>query len=178
MKYLLIALILLVTAFAANSVLEYLFGQDFRIWQTAFSQMKAENWAIVLKYAIVLLPLYFCISCGINYMVRTDIPEWKDTLITVVLNTLPIWICCLINYIVAQSTPFTGRFFSDFLSSYSFLGLIPIITYINRRMYKATNSIWSSTFVCTLLVAWCIVSSLGTGDIYYSQNWLGNLIGF
>lgn len=177
MKYLLIGIILLVAGYVTNAFLGYFFGQDLRIWQTVFGDMKAENWFLVLQYGVLLLPLYFSLSCGINYMVRTDIPEWKDTLIAILLNTLPIWLLFFINVIVTGSAPFTGTFFSDFLCSYSFLGLIPIIVYINRRLYKFTNSIWASTFVCTLLVAWCLVSSLGTGDLYYSQNWLGNLIG-
>ena len=178
LKYLALSLILLVVGYVINGSLKYLFGQDLRIWQNAFSDVKPELWYLVLVYGLTILPFMFLMSCGINYTVRTDIPEWKDTLITVVVNSAPIWLLWLITTIVVNNTShFNGTFFCDFVCSYSFIGLIPIITYINRKLYKMTNSIWAGTFVCTVLIAWSLVCTLGTGDFYYPQNIWGLLLG-
>ena len=160
LKYLLCAIMLTVIGYMVSGTLDYLFGQELRIWQTAFCPMPADRWFLVLKYALVLMPMFFLMSCGVNYMVRTDLPEWKDTLITVLLNSLPVWLCCIISAIVVNSKPFYGLFFCDFVCCYSLVGSIPILTYINRKLYKLTNSVW-----------------LGTGDIYYPQTMLGVLLG-
>ena len=178
MKYLALSLMLLVVGYVINGTLEYLFGEDLRIWQNAFSDVKPELWYVVLVYGLTTLPFMFLMSCGINYTVRTDIPEWKDTLITVVVNSAPIWLLWLITVIVVNSTAhFNGTFFCDFVCSYSFVGLIPIVTYINRKLYKMTNSIWLGTFVCSVLIAWDLVCTLGTGDFYYPQNIWSLLMG-
>ena len=90
---------------------------------------------MALRYFIVLFPLYVIIAMGLNYPTRTDIPEWKDTLYTVLINSVGIWLCCLINILVAYSRPYNGLFFSSFICSYHMVTVVPLTVYLNRKLY-------------------------------------------
>ena len=52
-----------------------MFGEDFRLWMMAFTEMKAELWALVWKYALMMFPSFLLIGAATNYTVRTDIPN-------------------------------------------------------------------------------------------------------
>lgn len=156
----------------------YLFGQDLRIWQNAFSYVNADQWYLVAKNALLFMPLMFISACATNYMIRYDRPEWLDTLIVVAINSLPIILLWVISAItLAGQEAFTGTFVCDFVCAYSFLTAVPMFTYLNRKLYKLTNSVWLGTFVCSLLLGWLLVNTLGTGDGYYGQTILNTLFG-
>lgn len=177
-KYLLFAVFAVVVGYSINGMLTYLFAQDLRIWQASFSYIKADQWGLVLRLALVFLPMMFVSACAINYMVRDDRPEWLDTLIVVVINSAPIWILCVVDLLVLKYEPeFTGKFVCDFVCAYSFVSAIPIFTYLNRKLYKLTNSVWLGTFVCALLLAWLVVNVNGTGDNYAPQTVLNAFLG-
>ena len=178
LKSLAIAVILLIAAYASLAVMEYFFGQEYRIWMTEFSEMKADYWFLALRYAIILFPMFIIIAAGTNYSVRRDIPEWKDTLITVLVSSAGIWLCCLLNYVIAQNTTFNGTFFSSFICSYQMLVVVPIIVYINKKLYKLTNSIWVGAALSALIISWSFVCSLGINDTFYGQTWLGNFLSY
>ena len=175
-RHLEIALILLIAAYASLAVMQYFFGQEYRIWMTVFGEMKADYWYMALRYFIVLFPLYVIIAMGLNYPTRTDIPEWKDTLYTVLINSVGIWLCCLINILVAYSRPYNGLFFSSFICSYHMVTVVPLTAYLNRKLYKLTNSVWAGAALCALLVSWSLVCTLGINDVFYGQTWLGNFL--
>lgn len=175
-KHITLAIILVIAAYASLAMIQYFFGQEYRLWMTAFSEMKADYWYIALRYVLLLFPLYMLISMGINYGARNDIPEWKDTLICVLVNSAGIWLCCLINILVAFSKPYQGLFFSSFICSYQMLTVVPITTYLNRKMYKLTKSIWAGAALCAILVAWTLVCTLGINDVFYGQTALGNFL--
>ena len=178
LKSMAIAVILMIAAYASLAVIEYFFGQEYRIWMTEFSEMKADYWYMALRYALILFPMFIIIAAGTNYNVRSDMPEWKDTLITVLVGSVGIWLCCLLNYVIAQNTTFNGTFFSSFICSYQMLTIVPLTVYINRKMYKLTNSIWVGAALCALLISWSFVASLGINDAFYGQTWLGNFLSY
>lgn len=164
LKSLLLAVILLFAGYLSLAVVNYLFGQDFRFWQTQFPVMKNDRWSIVPSYAFLhYLPCFFVIGMAINYTVRDDIPEWKDTLLTVLINSAGIWLCCLVNYLVLRSnTPgVTANYFATFITYYYTLLFVPINVYVTRKMYKLTNSIWAGAFLNCLISAWSIVATVG-----------------
>lgn len=178
LKYLCFAVFAVVVGYSINGMLTYLFGQDLRVWQSSFSYVKADQWALVLKLALVFLPMMFVSACAINYMVRDDRPEWLDTLIVVVINSAPIWILCIVSLLVLKyEAEFTGKFVCDFVCAYSFVSAVPVFTYLNRKLYKLTNSVWLGTFVCALLLAWLVVNVNGTGDNYSPQTFLNYILG-
>ena len=173
LKCLLFAVVLLIVGYACLSVNSYLFGQDFSFWMVSLSEMKAEWWALGTHYVLLLFPMYFVLSAAINYTVRTDIPEWKDTLITIVINSAGVWACCLVNFIIAKIS-YDGTLFSSFHSAYQFLVWVPLTTYIARKMYVVTKNIWSGAMLNTFIIAWSLVSTLGVNDTYWGQNWISN----
>ena len=180
MKALLLGVILLGVSYAMLCVIEYLFNQDFRLWQTMFTEMKLEYWGILPRYFVTFVPCFLLLSMAVNYNVRSDIPEWKDTLITVLVNSAGIWLCCLINLIVMKTQSSLGsvKFFASFITYYYTLLYVPITVYINRKFYKLTNSVWAGTFVNSLMAAWFLVSSTGINFAYAGTTFGEILFGF
>ena len=173
LKCLAFSIILIIVGYTALAVSEYFFGQDFRLWMISLSDMKVEWWTLGLRYALILFPLYLVISSSVNYTIRRDIPEWKDTLITVIINSAGIWLCCLVNYILAR-TSFDGALFSNFQSSYQYVLWVPITVYLARKMYNLTKNVWTGALLNTFIITWSIMSSLGVNDTFWGQTWVGN----
>ena len=175
-KHLEIALILLIAGYMSLAVMQYFFGQEYRIWMTVFAEMKADYWYMALRYFIVLFPMYVIIALALDYPTRTDIPEWKDNVFTVFINSVGVWLCCIINILIAFSKPYNGLFFSSFICSYHMVTVVPLTTYVNRKIYKLTNSVWAGAALCAMLVSWSLVCTLGINDVFYGQTWLGNFL--
>lgn len=175
LKSVLAGLLLLCAAYGSLMVIEYFFAQDYRAWMTAFSDMKADFWFIGLKYALFIFPMYVIMGASVNYTVRTDIPEWLDTLIAIVVNSLGIWLCCLINIGIAK-TNYDGTLFSSFICSYQFLLCVPITVYLSRKLFRMTRNIWTGATLNTCIIVWSMMCSLGMNDLYIGQNVLGNFL--
>lgn len=159
------AVAVIAVCYTSLLVIRYLFNQDYRLWIAGYTDMKVEYWAIAGAYALLLLPCFLLSGMAINATLRTDIPEWKDTLITVVVNSAGLWLCCLWNII---SMLCFDKPFSLFTCTYDMVLLIPILTYFTRKFYKVTRSVWFGAFLNALLVAWSLVSSTGINDRFYA----------
>ena len=173
LKNLLLVVILIAVGYGALSVSEYFFGQDFRLWMAGLSDMKVEWWTVGTHYFIILFPMYLIISAGVNFTIRTDMPEWKDTLITVLVNSVGVWLCCLINILIAKAS-YNGTLFSSFICSYQFLFWVPLTTYIARKMYKITGNVWSGAFLNAAIITWAMMSALGVNDDYFGPYAVSN----
>lgn len=173
LKMIAIALIMIVAGYYALATSEYLFGQDFRLWMSSLGSMKNEWWTLGVNYAVILFPLYLILSVCVNYSVRTDIPEWKDTLYTVIFNSLGVWICCLMNILIALGS-YEGTLFSSFICSYQFVFWVPMTTYIARKMYLMTKSVWTGAMLNTCIICWSMLSTLGVNDTYFGPNFISN----
>ncbi len=180
MKSLLLGCILLAAGYLMLAVIEYLFNQDFRLWQTMFTEMKLEYWGILPRYFVTFIPCFLLLGMAINYNVREDIPEWKDTLNTVIINSLGIWVCCIINYFVMKNKAPGGeaQFFASFITYYYTLLYVPITVFISRKFYKLTNNVWVGTFVNSLFAAWFLVSSTGINFAYAGTTFAEIFFGF
>ena len=55
--------------------------------------------------------------------------------------------------------------------------LVPLTVLINRRLYRRTNSVWLGAFVNALLIAWVLVCSNGTSDMYYGNTLVSVIFG-
>ena len=172
LKSILLSIILLMAAYGTLMLVEYMFGEDFRLWMMVFTEMKAELWARVWNFALMMFPSFLLIGAATNYTVRTDIPEWLDTLIAVVVNSLGVWLLCLVNYI---SYAGSNALFSNFTSSYGFIIFVPLTVYVTRKMYKVTNNIWIAAALNALLLSWSICSCTGYNtSLFPEQTWVGN----
>lgn len=171
-KTVLLTVILLAAAYFVLTIIVYLFNQDFRFWMVAFTEMKVEYWRYIWRYAICMLPLYLLIGASTNYTIRRDIPQWRDTCVTVVVNSLGIFLCCGVNYLMLVSST---TLWSSFQSTYGILFLVPITVYFTRKMYNLTNSIWLGALTNSFFIAWNICSSMGLHvKVYNAQSWISN----
>lgn len=162
------------------SVIEYFFQQDFRFWMTAFGQLKANHWMYVLSHGLLCLPFFFIISLTLNYLSNVTLkgkPVLVDVLITVIINSLGIWLCCLVNYIMAYCGLMTDNLFSSFILSYGTLLLVPINCFILRSTYLKTHNVWVGVIACSLLAAWLMISISGFNGSYVPTTWMSIFLG-
>ncbi len=173
-KTVLLAVILLAVGYTTLMVTEYLFNEDYRLWMAVLTEMKVEYWQYIWRYTLVLLPFFLLIGASTNYLLRRDLPTWADTLITVVMNSAGVWLCCLVNYLIMVNT---GAAWSSFISTYSVLFLVPITVYVTRKMFSVTNSIWLGALINSMLISWSMISANGydINMVFISQNWLSTL---
>ena len=181
-KTLLLALTLLASAYISLGVIDYLFGQDYRYFTMYFSYVRPEYWIRLLPTIAIFFGAYLIIGVGVNYLSRGDGPQWKDTLMTVVIFSAGVWVACIINEVGAISAGAAGTFdnstsfFCNFMNTYHFNFTVPMVALISRVLYKRTHSIWLGALVCALLVAWSATGS-GTNDMYMPQTFLSSLLG-
>lgn len=176
LKGLLLAAILFGCAYLMLAIIEYCFGQDFRLWQTMFTEMKLEYWGILPRYAITYVIPFLLIGIATNFTVREDMPVWKDTLIAIVVNSAGAWLVCLINYIGFITKPVGTEFtlFATFITYYYCLLFIPITVIITRFMYRITHSVWPGVFVNTFIAGWSVVAAVGV-NMQYTATTFGQL---
>ncbi|MBR0428466.1 MAG: alpha/beta hydrolase [Lachnospiraceae bacterium] len=172
-KSLLITLIVLISCYMMMVITTRVFGQDFRFYETMFTEMRAECWLYALPYFLVFIVTYLIINLGINYAERTDISEGKELVLNVLFNAVGAWLVFLFSLL--SRLAWTGKSFSEFTLSYSMLLYIPVSVVINRKLYKMTKSIWLGTLVNAALLAWLMVCKNGVGDGYYAQSILNVL---
>lgn len=177
LKCLGLTLIIVIAGYYALATVDYFFGQDFRFWMLSLGTMKIDWWWLGLRYLIMLFPMYLIIGASVNYSVRTDIPEWKETLIVVVANSLGVWLCCAINIILAK-TSYSGTLFSSFICSYQFCTWVPITVYFTRKLYNMTKNIWCGALLNSCLIMWSMLSTLGVNDTFYGPHFVGNFFNF
>lgn len=176
LKLILLGIILFLVNYAFSALIKYLFNQYFAFWVYPFADMKMEYWPIFIRYFIVLFPIMFVLGLNVNIGIRTDISETKDTVITVLLNSIGIWSCCIINFICFKFF-FNGTLFSSFQNSYPMIFLIPLMTYLHRKTYKVTGSIWVGTTVITALMVWQMTSTFGVEHWYIGQSLFSIIFG-
>lgn len=167
----LLAILLIAVMYNSLLIIDYLFKEDYRLCMLTLTGMKVEYWFKAAKYAIVFVIPYFVMSACINYNLRTDIPEWKEDLIAVVMGSVGVWLLCIINYFVSKKTG-DEYLFSSFISTFQFNLWVPIILYILRKMYRITRNNWTGAVFCSCLVSWSLASTVGAHSSYIGQNWL------
>ena len=172
LKYICYAFGIFFVCYLALMVISYLFNQEFKFWCLAFLPLKGENWAYLVTYALAFFPGLFVASAAQNYTLRTELPQWKDTLLSVVLNTAGIWLCCLISIVVMMTS---GGNFSSFIGSYNIVLIVPITAYVSRKSFNITKSIWLGSILNSLFVSWCTVAYVGMNDMYIPMEFFSNL---
>ncbi|NLM28124.1 MAG: hypothetical protein GX211_08100 [Clostridiaceae bacterium] len=173
-KTILLSVILLALAYLSLVFIEYVFLEEYQFFTAYFTAMKVEYWGYIWRLAILVFPLLLLVGATTNYTIRKDIAEWKDTLISVIAGSLGVWLCWLINYIVLHSG--APQAFVNWNSTYAMLILVPVITYLNRKLYKISNSIWLGAALNSLLIAWTTISSMGY-HTYVPQSFFSNFFG-
>ena len=120
-----------------------------------------------VKYTILFLPVP--VGMLTNYTIRKDMPAWKEDLICVVCGSIGAYVCWLINYIVHNG----GAAICNWNSSYGMLILIPVTTYLARKMYRLSGSVWLGAFTNAMLISWTMACINGY-NTYFPQSVLSN----
>ena len=170
LKTILLSFILIFVAYLSLTLILYLFNQDYRIWMMAFEEMKVEHWRYVWRFAIIVFPFYVITGCALNYANGKKIPKWLDMVITIVFNSLGVWVLATITTIVLHAT---GNSISNWTSSYGFIFFVPVTVFVSRKMYQITKSVWLGAAVNSLLIGWMMVCTIGF-NAYIPQNWFTN----
>lgn len=167
-------------AYFMLEVIQYLFQQDFRWWMTAYTALKANHWWYVLTYAVVMLPFFLVISLGLNYLSDRTLKgkkPWLDIALTVIVNSAGLWLCWLLSTVFMHTGVTKGYLFCSFLLTYGALMTVPINVFVLRASYKKTKTIWTGAVICSLMVAWLLVSTSGMNGSYIPQSWLSIFLG-
>lgn len=158
LKSLLLALIMFIMTYLLSVVIKHFFNQDYRFWMFSFERFNVDQWFDLIKYSILLLPQLLIIGVAVNYAPRRDMPAPLDDLLTVVFNSLGVWICCIINTVIIYGG---GAEFSRFTSTYGYLLSVPVTIFLTRMLYKKTKSIWIGAAITAMLLAWHIATTIG-----------------
>lgn len=180
LRTLVIAGAFIFTAYLMLTAAEYLFQQDFRWWMTAYAELKANHWLYVFNYAVLMLPFFLIISCGVNYISDKTILVKRaaaDTALTVVANSLGLWLCCFVSYAMAYWGIKTDGLFASFILTYGAMVTVPINVFVLRKSYQQTKSVWTGVIICSILTAWLLVSTSGMNGSYIPQSWLSIFLG-
>ena len=70
-----------------------------------------------------------------------------------------------------------GKSVTSFLLTYGAVLFLPILTFVSRKAYQLTKTVWVGTFVNTILMAWMLVCMSGTNGSYVPQTWITNFLG-
>ena len=175
-KALLIAVIIIMISNSLLVMIGRLFNQDFRFWQSQFTDMRIGDWLVALPYVIMFTACYFVLGLAVNYGARTDLSERKEMALTIIVNSFGVWALCLFCYVM-WFVNWKGAAISDFTLSYSMLLFVPVTVYVSRKLYKMTNSVWLGAFINAMLLSWTLVCSAGIADKYYGQSIIAILFG-
>lgn len=175
-----IAIAFLLTGYLLMALVQYLFYQDFRIWQIQFSPLTADQWLIVIRYALLALPFMLINNITSNYLADATAGKRSptaDALINVAITVAGVWLLCGVTHIVDYSGITPGHSITSFMQTYGAIIYLPIMTFISRKAYQITKNIWLGSFVSSLLMAWMLVCVSGTNGMYIPQTWITNFLG-
>lgn len=145
LKTILLALIVIVSAFGFLAVMDYLFMADFRIWVLAVRAFNAEKIGVSLWYVLFFLVYYVgnSVAAGcFNYNDACGKHSWVNTLILAIAAVFPAPVLLLIQYI-----PFISGGNMTWPSNnmqcvwlFPMLVILPLAVVISRIIYRRTKN--------------------------------------
>lgn len=170
LKTVLLALIVVVSAYMLDAAIRYATGETFQFWTVEFTVMKVEYWGYVITGALMFVIPLLVMGAMTNFGLRKDMPVWLDDVICVVFGVLGMYICWLVNrsYLAAGKGTFC-----NWNSSYGMLILLPLHTLLNRKLYRLTKSVWLGAVLNALLIAWTMICINGYAT-YFGQSVISN----
>lgn len=156
-KTLLLCVILFASAYTLTAFLAGAFDVRFQFVDGSFELMKPYSFARMIKYMIIVLPFTFLLSALNNLTIVKDVRDGTDTAISVGVNSIGTWIFILIAYMITFSTPdhMTVLGLHTMLPA---ICIIPICSYLYRKLYKVTGSVWAGAFMVAMILSWRLAS--------------------
>ena len=144
LKTILLALVVIVSAFGFLAIMDYLFMADFRIWVLAVRAFNAEKIGVSLWYVLFFLVYYVGNSVAAGCFNFNDVGgrSWVNTLILAVAAVLPAPILLLIQYV-----PFISGGNMTWPANnmqcvwlFPMLVILPLAVVISRIIYRRTKN--------------------------------------
>jgi hypothetical protein len=180
-KYFLMSVLLFVLAYVSMEALQLFFHQDYRFWTVDFTSMLPQNFMLMLRYALVIFPTFLVGGVFTNAGRMKDMSDKWNTVLHMALSSVGMYLSCIISYgavyIHYWQTGVGVLPDSAFVSTWPLLFTVPLTTYLTRKFYERSGSVWLGAFVNTCLVGWIICSSNSTSYLYlignFASKWLG-----
>lgn len=155
-KTILLALIVVATAYAWVFFADYFFKVDFRIWTLAFKAFEADKVLVALfPSALLFLTYYIANSVAVNAFNYNNIGKkrWVNTAIVAGFNGLAPAVLLLLQYVNFFRS---GHLFSPenmyIVWLFPILAILPITAIISRKIYRATGNPYLAGIINGLLV--------------------------
>jgi hypothetical protein len=162
--------------YLAACLIQSLFGQRFLYLDGSFEIMKPFEFGRLIKYAILLLPFTLMISATSNLTILKNVSDRMDTFISVVVNSLGAYIFLAVGFVITFARVDNGVFnnLQDILSIFT---LIPIFSYLYRKLFKLTGSIWTAAIFVSLMLGWRLSGFISHTFMYYGPNLISAFFG-
>lgn len=168
-KTCLLAAILFSAFYIAAAVIKELLNARFLVADGTFEMMRPYGFMRTLKYAVILLPFTLIISALNNMWALKNVTDTQDTIINVIVTSLGAEALILISILVTYSTPQTAVLFN----LHTLLPIIiyaPVLSYLYRKMYKLTGSVWLGAMMVALILGWRLSSYISHQFTYWGPN--------
>lgn len=181
LRYFVLSVVLIVYAYLLLATMKYFFHQDFRFWDNGMKDMLPQYWTLCLRYSIFILPSFVISAMMVNGGRMKDMSDGWNTLLQMAISGIGIYILVAYSYgtVYAQyaSTGVGNAPAIAFISTWPMLINLPVFAFINRKLYKASGSVWLPAFVNTWIVVWSMVSCQSQTSYYlltnFATKWLG-----
>lgn len=168
-KSFLLCMVLFAVCYISDMLLNALFQQRYVILDGSFDLMKPYGFMRTLKYMVVLLPWTLLLSITCNMTILKDVSDAKDTVISVIVNSLGALLLMAIGWILTFSRFDHGVVFA-LHGILSLLILIPVTNYLYRKLFKMTGGVWFGAFVVATLLGWRLASYISHMFVYYGPD--------
>ncbi len=171
LKSFLLALTLVVIAYATLAFSVWLFGTDFRFRVLTFKPMTALQFRVFLSYLIPFGAFFVILSLALHGQLRPggkegkEIGLGKEMLINWVMMIIGLTVLMLIQYIPLLSGG-TLMWKGQQLVTCLIFQLLPVFTIISLVMtyfYRKTGHIWTGAFLIALLITWSLTAGQAIG---------------
>lgn len=166
-KTVLLAIIVVVTAYACVFAVHYFFNSDFRIWTLGIKAFKAPILKY-LPYGVLFLVYYVGMSVSVNSFNYNTIGKrsWVNTLIVAVFAVLPAVVILLIQYVTYFTTNdlvwMGTRTGIPVLWMFPLLLILPATVVIDRMYYRVSRNPYIPGLINTAIVTIFVITNTCT----------------
>ena len=161
--------VLFMAIYLMAAVIKVCFNSRFVFADGSFEMMKPFAFMRTVKYALILLPFTLIISCMNNMWSLKNVSDTKDTVLNTVITSIGAIVFVLISVILTYSAPQHAVVFERHTLLPIFI-LAPVMSYLYRKLFKLTGSVWAGALIVSLILGWRLSSYISHQFIYWGPN--------
>jgi pimeloyl-ACP methyl ester carboxylesterase len=170
LKSFLLALTVVVIAYATLVFSVWLFGTDFRFWVLTFKPMNALQFRVFLSYLLPFGAFFFILSLALHGELRPgkegkEISMGKEMLINFAMMVIGFLVLLAWQYIpliTGGQLMWPGQQLVTCLI-YQLLPVFTIISLVLTYFYRKTGHIYAGVFLIALLITWSLTAGQAIG---------------